>query len=87
MTDDLYYTRLRFSGRHGVAKMHGMTVSLDVGPDLGEGPVWLVDYRPEIGFGRIQPRSIDPQRDMTTKEKHAADALLRSITAMPEVEP
>ena len=84
MTDDLYYTRLRFSGRHGIAKMHGMTVSLDAGPDLGDGPVWTVDYRPEIGFGRVQPRSIDPPRDMTASEMHAADALLRRITTMPE---
>lgn len=85
MTDELYYTRLRFSGKHGIAKMHGITVSLNAGPDLGEGAVWFVDYRPEIGFGRIQPRSIDPQRDMTTDEKHAADDLLRKITIMPVI--
>ncbi len=80
MTDELYYTRLRFSGRHGIAKMHGMSVSLDAGPDLGSGPVWFVDYRPEIGFAQVQPRSIDRLRDMTDDEKHAADALLRKLT-------
>ena len=86
MTDELYYTRLRFSGRHGIAKMHGTTISLDTGPDLGDGPVWMCDYRPEIGFGQVRPRSIDPQRDMNQAEVHAADALLRSITTLPEIE-
>jgi hypothetical protein len=32
----------------------------------------------------VQPRSIDPPRDMTASEMHAADALLRRITTMPE---
>ena len=80
MTDGYYFTRLRFSGRNGLAKMHGHEVRLTTGPDLGAGPVWSVDYRPEIAFGRIQPRSIDPMRDMTADETRAADALLRKLT-------
>lgn len=80
MTDELYYTRLRFSGRHGIAKMHGTTISLNTGPDLGDGPVWFVDYRPEVGFGRVQPRSIDTPRDMRPEERRAADDLLRKLT-------
>ncbi|MCU0920756.1 MAG: hypothetical protein MUF16_10525 [Burkholderiaceae bacterium] len=86
MTDELYYTRLRFSGRHGIAKMHGTVLALDVGPDLGSGPVWFVDYRPECGFALVQPRSIEPVREMFDSERRAADALLRSVTTMPEVE-
>lgn len=84
MTDELYYTRLRFSGRHGIAKMHGTVLALDVGPDLGSGPVWFVDYRPEVGCYRIQPRSVDPQRDMEHSEIVAADALLRRLTTMDQ---
>lgn len=86
MTDHLYYTRLRFDGKRGIAKMHGMTVSLTVGPDLGDGPVWSIDYRPEIGFGQVRPRCVDPQRDMTPDEVHAADAFLRGLTTLPEIE-
>lgn len=86
MTDELYYTRLRFNGHSGIAKMHGMTVSLNTGPDLGDGPVWMCDYRPECGFALVQPRSIDPVREMFGSEKRAADALLRSVTTMPEVQ-
>lgn len=86
MTDDLYYTRLRFHKRHGIAKMHGMAVSLDVGPDLGSGPVWFVDYRPEVGFAQVQLGPKDEPREMTDDEKHAADALLRRLTTMPEIE-
>lgn len=86
MTDELYYTRLRFNGRSGIAKMHGMTVTLSAGPDLGDGPVWFVDYRPECGFALVQPRSIDTVREMFAREKRAADALLRAVTTMPEVQ-
>ena len=80
MTDDLYYTRLRFNGRSGIAKMHGMTVTLSTGPDLGDGPVWMIDYRPECGFGLVQPRAIDPPRDMTRFEIAVADSILRRTT-------
>lgn len=85
MTDDLYTTRLRFSGRHGIAKMHNVTISLATGPNLGDGPVWFVDYRPECGFALVQPRPIDTVRDMTKFEIAAADAFLRRlITSMNE---
>lgn len=86
MNDSYYSTVLRWHGKSGVAKHHGMTITLPAAPDLGDGPVWFVDYRPECGFALVQPRSIDPVRDMLSSEKHAADALLRSITTMPEIE-
>ena len=80
MSDDLYYTRLRWSGASGIAKMHGMTVSLRAGPDLGSGPVWMIDYRPEVGFAQVQPRANDQPRSMTREEKHVADTMLRQLT-------
>lgn len=86
MTDSLYYTRLRFCAKHGIAKMHGVTISLETGPDLGDGPVWACDYRPEVGVAQVQPRSIDSMRDMTRFEIAAADTLLRRITTLPEIE-
>lgn len=86
MTDDLYTTRLRFSGKHGIAKMHGVTISLSIGPDLGDGPVWMLEYRPEIGVAQVQPRAIDPPRDMTRFEIAIADSMLRRLTTLPEIE-
>lgn len=86
MNDSYYYTRMRFHGHHGIAKMHGMTVSLDAAPDLGDGPVHALEYTPEIGIAQVQPRVIDPVRDMTSAEIAAADALLRQITTLPEIE-
>ncbi|MEY2656087.1 MAG: hypothetical protein RLZZ524_3115 [Pseudomonadota bacterium] len=79
MTDDLYSTRLRFNGRSGIAKLHGLCIALDAGPDLGSGPVWFVDYRPEVGLALVQPRAIEPVRDMTLHERRAADELLRAV--------
>ncbi len=79
MTDSLYSTRLRYDGRGGIAKMHGICVALDTGPNLGDGPVWSCDYRPEVGLALVRPRSIDPVRDMTLEERQAADRLLRAI--------
>jgi hypothetical protein len=86
MTDSYYYTRLRFNGHHGIAKMHGMTVSLVAGPDLGDGPVWACEYTPEIGVAQVQPRAVDPVRDMTRFEIACADSILRQLTTMPEVQ-
>jgi hypothetical protein len=86
VTDSLYSTRLRFNGRSGIAKLHGVAVALDTSPDLGTGPVWMVDYRPEVGLALVQPRSIDPVRDMSPHERRAADELLRHLTASPGAE-
>lgn len=79
MTDDLYSTRLRYNGKNGVAKLHGKAVPFYGGPDLGDGRVWMCDYRPEVGMALVQPRSIDKPRDMTLEERQAADALLRAL--------
>ena len=80
MNDSYYSTVLRWHGKTGVAKMHGMTVSLTDPPDLGDGPVWMLDYRPEIAMAQVQPRAIDPVRDMTRFEIAIADSMLRRAT-------
>lgn len=80
MNDSYYSTRLRWHGTSGIAKMHGMTVSLRAGPDLGSGPVWMIDYRPEVGFAQVQQRVKDLPRNMTREEKHVADSMLRQLT-------
>lgn len=65
--------------------MHGMTRTLASAPDLGDGPVHACEYTPEIGVAQVQPRAIDPPRDMTRFEIAIADHILRRLTAMPEV--
>jgi len=84
MTDDLYYTILRWAGNRGIVKAHGMTVALTAGPDLGKGPVHFVAYRPEIGRGEVQTHPSEPRRLMDDSEVRAATELLRSMTTMPE---
>ena len=84
MSDALYSTRLRWDGRHGVAKLHGAMVLLAVPPDLGAGKVYACDYVPEVHIAEIVPRVCDARRDMTAVEITAADALLlRLLQALP----
>ncbi|MBK6790811.1 MAG: hypothetical protein IPG77_25155 [Betaproteobacteria bacterium] len=86
MNDSYYSTVLRWHGKSGVAKHHGMTITLPAAPDLGDGPVWMLEYRPEIGVAQVQPRAIDPPRDMTRFEIAIADSMLRRLTTLPEIE-
>lgn len=82
MSDALYFTRLRWDSRAGIAKMHGHLVLLSAGPDLGAGPVHAIDYTPEVGVAEIQPRACDPRRDMLAAEIAAADRLLAELLAV-----
>ena len=49
MSDDYYYTILRWADGAGIVKAQGMKVTLHAGPDLGKGPVHFVAYRPVLG--------------------------------------
>lgn len=80
MNDSYYSTRLRWHGQAGIAKRHGMTVTLKAPPDLGDGPVHAIEYTPEVGIAQVQPRAIDPPRDMTRFELAIADSMLRQLT-------
>ena len=71
---------LRWTGYSGIAKLHGIAVALTKAPNLGSGPVWTMDYRPDFGVRDVRPRSIDPPRDMEPQEIAAADNLLRELT-------
>ena len=75
----LYATRLCWYGNHGAAKLHGVLVALTQPPTICGARVEGIDYVPEIGMRRIQPRN-DGWRDMTTTEVASADELLRWIT-------
>lgn len=75
----LYSTRLCWYGHHGAAKLHGVLVALTQPPKICGARVEGIDYVPEIGMRRIQPRN-DGWRDMTTTEVASADELLRWIT-------
>jgi hypothetical protein len=84
VSDALYSTRLRWDGRHGIAKLHGATVLLHASVDLGQGAVYALDYVPEVHIAEIVPRACDRRRDMTPAEITAADALLvRLLQALP----
>jgi hypothetical protein len=83
VSDDLYYTILRWANGKGVAKHPGMTVTLKAPPDLGFGPVHMVAYRPEVGAAELQTRADRPRRAMLREEIQAADAMLRSLTTVP----
>jgi hypothetical protein len=71
---------MRWHGATGIAKRHGMTVTLTAAPDLGNGPVHAIEYTPEIGVAQVQPRAVDPVRDMTRFEIAVADSMLRQLT-------
>lgn len=81
MSDDLYFTRLRWSGsvRRGVAKLHGMRVELTTPPDLGTGAVAELDYAPEMGCREIRRTPVDRWEQMTTDEIGRADEMLRAL--------
>ena len=80
MSDNLYWTRLRWHGRGGIAKHLGKSIVLDLAPDLGSGPIWDCDYVPEVDIADVQTRSIDPVRRMTHSEIRAADDILKGLT-------
>lgn len=80
MSDALYLTRLRWDSRGGVAKINGQVVVLTGPPDLGAGPVHMVDYIPCIHLQLIQPRACDAPRDwMDPAEIAGADRVLAAI--------
>lgn len=75
----LYYsTRLYFTSRGGVAKLHGRQRELTEAPVLRSMRVGGIEYTPEVGVARIRPRDGE-WRDMTSDEIHAADELLRQL--------
>lgn len=86
MTDELYYTILRWADGSGIVKAQGVTIALQAGPDLGKGPVHFVAYRPEIGRGEVQTHPSEPRRLMDDNEVRAASELLRSMTTLPKVQ-
>lgn len=79
MSDALHQTRLRWHGRSGAAKLHGVCVRLEYPPVLAGIVVHAIDYVPEYGIREIQRRACDHVEDMTPAEVAAADALLRKL--------
>ena len=79
MSHALYFTRLFWDGRRGVAKLHGRTVELHAAPAMPGTPVELIDYAPEVCCREIL-RAGERRREMTTDEIRGADALLVELT-------
>ena len=84
MSNDLYWTVLEWHEGRGIAKMHGMTVSLKAAPVLDGYDVTGLRYIPEIAEAQLQPEPGQKWRRMTQQEIHDADALLLKLTTMPE---
>ena len=80
MSDDYYWTRLRWHAGRGVAKLRGVVVALTEAPDLGRGPVVELDYAPETDCREVRRRHCDARADMEPDEIAAADRLLRALT-------
>ena len=80
MSDSLYWTVLRWHNGHGIAKMHGNTITLSAGPDLGSGPVHMLRYVPEIDAAEVTMHNSELPRRMTRAEIKAADELLAALT-------
>ena len=84
MSDDLYYTILRWADGAGIVKAQGTTIKLTAGPDLGKGPVHFIAYRPVLGRGEVQTHPSEPRRLMDDSEVRAATELMRVMTTLPE---
>lgn len=57
MSDDLYTTRLRWTGGRGIAKLRGEQVRLLECPQLFDGVVIdAIDYAPEVNVRMYMPR-------------------------------
>lgn len=78
MSDDLYFTRLRFTGRSGLAKLHGRAVVLTECPQFLPQRIAEVDYMPEVHACLIRDECAG-WREMDAPEIAAADALLREL--------
>lgn len=79
MSDDLYATRLRWTGGRGIAKLRGHCVTLTEPPELGDmGKVDSIDYAPEVRVYMVMPR-FSGWRDMTAAEIAQCDQLLRQL--------
>lgn len=81
----LYSTRLCWYGYYGAAKLQGRLVALSEPPAICGARVEGIDYIPEVGMQRIQPRT-EGWRDMTADEVESADDLLGTLLA-PDGEP
>lgn len=77
MSDNLYFTRLRWDGSRGIAKLHGRTAQLMRAPDIGI-EFTNIDYVPEVACCLIR-HGCDRETDMTPAEVAACDRFLHSL--------
>jgi hypothetical protein len=77
MSDDLWFTTLRWTHGAGVAKLHNREVALREKPDLGFEFEELV-YRPEHPLARIRLQS-GATRELLPHEIAACDRFLRGM--------
>lgn len=78
MSDWLYFTRLRFTGSSGVAKLRGRAVELAECPQFLEHRIAEIDYMPEVHACQIRDE-LGGWREMKDFEIAAADALLHQL--------
>jgi hypothetical protein len=85
VSDDLYFTRLRWGHGRGVAKYHGRVVVLTAPPDILGLAIDELIYTPETAVAVVCEVG-RPQRELRPNEIAACDALLKLTFAPPSGE-
>lgn len=78
MSNDLYWTRLVWTGGRGVAKLDGTEIRLPAPPHLKAVEIDGLDYAPDVSCFQIMPRR-SGWRDMTPDEIAECKALLQRL--------
>lgn len=83
MSDDLFYTRLRWSNGQGIAKFRNRIVVLTEAPDISRETVVELVYTPEVRVAWV--RTFDsPWRELLPYEIEACESYLRIATGPGE---
>jgi len=76
MSDDLFYTRLRWANGKGIAKYKGCVVALTEPPDVVDATVVELIYTPEVHVCRVRTFG-SPWRDLVPNEIEVCMTFLR----------
>lgn len=78
--NELHSTVLYWGGNYGIAKLHGVLITLTTPPNISDELISFIEYIPEIGKKNIRLLSNARTRLMTPLEIVRADQLLRKLT-------
>lgn len=83
MSDDLFYTRLRWSSGHGIAKYKGRVTELTQAPEIAGFPVAELIHTPEVHSSWVRFFGT-PWRELLPEEIIACDEILRATEKQGE---